>query len=136
MYLKKLTPHDKPTWCVVAMCHNRTTCQVDDFLSNLPDNLAKDGVSMRRLLAYVADQGPQQLPTEISHNIVDDIWQFTKGRLRVLWFYDGGKMVVCCHAFVKKGQKTPSSVIQTAKDCRGSYLLARARNHIEIIQGE
>ena len=47
---------------------------------------------MLRRLEAIADHGPQYLP-EISHQIEPDIWQTEQGRLRVLWFYDRGRVV-------------------------------------------
>lgn len=95
--------------------------------------MQKDGRAMRQLLTLVALQGPQHLSKEMCHNIADEIYQFKKGSIRVAWFYDAGKMVICCHAFVKKSQKTPKETIELSIESLRCYRLAKARNAIEEI---
>ena len=119
----------------MAICDSRKGCQVDEFLFNLAPNMQKDGKKIRLLFSLVAMQGPQYLSTEISHNIADDIFQFTQGRIRITWFYDKGKMIVCCYSFVKKGQKTPKDIIDQSIECMREYRLAKARNAVEELKG-
>ncbi|ACD97195.1 type II toxin-antitoxin system RelE/ParE family toxin [Trichlorobacter lovleyi] len=136
MFIKSLIPTElNSTWKVVATCESQTECQVDDFLSSLPTNYEKDGVAIRRLFAYVALNGPRLLPPEICHTIATDIWQFRKGHIRVVWFYDEGKIVACCHAFVKKTQKTPLAVIRHATEALRDYRLQKARSNVTELPG-
>lgn len=138
MYIKNLLPENiNNTWQIMALCDNRKDCQVDGFLSTLPPNMEKDGVAMRRLIAYVSEHGTRDLPIEVCHNIADDVFQFSKGRIRVSWFYDNGKVIICCHASVKKKQKTPANVIAISVECMRSYKLAKAKSAIvELKEGE
>ena len=41
---------------------------------------------------------------DIRHQIQGDIYEFIKRRLRVLWFYDKGRVIVCIHGFIKDTQ--------------------------------
>lgn len=138
MLIKSLIPAElNSTWQVVAICESRDKCQVDDFLSSVGSNLEKSAKGMRQLLAMVAVRGPHNLPTDLSHTIADGIWQFTKGRLRVAWFYDGIKVVVCCQAATKKSQKAPKQFIDTAVASMQEYKLQKARGNIrELPEGE
>ena len=136
MFIKSLIPAElNSTWKVVATCESRAECQVDDFILSLPSNYEKDGAAIRRLFAFVALNGPRLLPPEICHLIAPDIWQFRKGHIRVVWFYDEGKIVACCHAFVKKTQKTPPAIIRYATEALHNYKLQKARNNVTEIPG-
>ena len=48
------------------------------------------------------------------------IWQITAKRIRVLFFYDKGHIVICTHGFIKKSGATPKaekhSAISACKD--------------------
>lgn len=137
MLIKSLIPAElNSVWKVVAICESRSECQVDNFLSNVGANLLKSAKGMRQLFAMIAINGPQNLPTDISHRIADGVWQFTKGRLRVAWFYDGEKVVVCCQAALKKTQKAPRPFIDAAVACMQEYKIQKARGNVTELPGE
>ena len=119
-------------WDVPAVCSDRGDCPLLDFLAELGGgDLAKDGRRMLKLLDRVSAQGPPR-NTEISHQLDRGIWEFIQGRLRVLWFYDEGKLVVCSHGFVKKQQKTPAAEIERAIEQRRRYLEAKKQDRLSI----
>lgn len=117
-------------WQVLAVCTERGSCPLLEFLSGLEGCLAGDGRRMLALLARVAEQGPPR-NTEVSHQVGDAIWELIQGRLRVLWFYDVGRVVVCSHGFVKRTRKTPARELDLARASRARYLQARERRLIE-----
>lgn len=138
MYLKRLKNREADdSWSVVGVCNDRGNCPTDDFLSGLGDNFRKDVDRVRALFTHVAKNGPNLLPVEISHNIAPEIFEFIRGRLRIAWFYgDGGRVVVCSHGFVKKGQKTPRSEIEAAQRARNNYVTAHRKGEAAIIEEE
>ncbi len=79
---------------------------------------------MLRLLAFVAEQGPPR-NVETSHKIAGEVWELIAGRLRVLWFYDEGRLVVCSHGFVKRTRKTPAGEIERAHAACAAYRAAK-----------
>lgn len=79
---------------------------------------------MLRLLSFVAEQGPPH-NVDVSHKISGEIWELIAGRLRVLWFYDEGRLIVCSHGFVKRTRKTPASEIDRAQASYNAYLAAK-----------
>lgn len=87
---------------------------------------------MLRLLAFTAEQGPPH-NVEISHKIAGEIWELIAGRLRVLWFYEAGRVVVCTSGFIKRTRKTPSSEIERAQAAFEAYQAAKkfGRIHVE-----
>jgi len=111
-------------WEVLAVCDARGGCPLLDFLAGLEANLAADGRAMLRLLAFAAEQGPPR-NVEVSHKIAGEVWELIAGRLRVLWFYDEGRLVVCSHGFVKRTRKTPSAEIDRAQASCAAYLAAK-----------
>ncbi len=120
---------------VLAVCDNRNVCTLIDFFEGLGANLEKDSAHMLELLDRVSLQGPPH-NTDISHQIDGEIWEFIKGRLRVFWFYDEGRVVVCTHGLVKKGQKTPKADIAQANSRRKEYLAAKRAGRLEIEEDE
>jgi phage-related protein len=118
-------------WTVLAVCTERGDCPLLDFLAGLGGNLAKDGRRMAALLDRVAAEGPPR-NVEVSHQLAEGIWEFIQGRLRVLWFYDEGRLVIASHGFVKKTRKAPASEIGRAVECRETYFRDRRRADIRI----
>lgn len=88
---------------------------------------------MLRRLEAMADHGPQYLP-EISHQIEPDIWQTEQGRVRLLWFYDRGRVIICARGFIKKTRKTPESERAMARQMLREYRAAKAAGEIRIIK--
>lgn len=90
-------------------------------------------------LEKVAENGPTWLPQNRSHHVCDDepkIWQFdVTGTLRLLWFYDEGKVVVVASCFYKEGGKkgkTPPRLVRKAQRVHQSYFDAKAKNTLSI----
>ncbi len=80
---------------------------------------------MLRLLSRVAEQGPPR-SVETSHKLADETWELIAGRLRVLWFYDQGRVVICSHGFVKRTRKVPSGEIERAAAAYKAYQAAKS----------
>ena len=129
-------------WSLIAALEEvdgKESCPLlDDF-----DRLEAEGGfgssidGMLVLMDHVADVGPMTLPDKLCHEVNKDptIFQFIKGRLRVLWFYGAdNKVVVCSHCFVKKDQKTPKPEIHKCIGIRERYLSAHADRNIELLE--
>lgn len=86
---------------------------------------------MLRLLAFAGEDGPPR-NVEVSHKIAGEIWEFIAGRLRVLWFYDEGCLVVCSHGFVKRTNKTPSGEIERAQAAYDAYRAAKKAKNVVV----
>ena len=83
------------------------------------------------LLERVALEGPPR-NTEMSHQIRGKLFQFIQGRLRLLWFYDEGRLIICTSGFVKKGRKTPRYEIEHAIQVMSNYFEDKKRREIKI----
>jgi hypothetical protein len=97
----------KGIYTVYAIAKSEERCELLEFLSGLGQSLQRDSDRMLALLGRVAAQGPPR-NTEISHQIKGKLFEFIQGRLRVLWFYDEGRLIICTSGFVKKGGENPS----------------------------
>jgi hypothetical protein len=104
-----------------------------DFLGSEEVSIGKDEARMLRLFVQVADSGPPR-NDEISH-ILDrkrGIWEFIRRALRVPYFYDEGRVVICSHGFAKSSKKTPKEELARAQRCFDQYQTAKAQNALEI----
>jgi len=86
-------------------------------------------------ISRVALEGPPR-NTEISHQIKEKLFEFIQGRLRVLWFYDEGRLIIYTGGFVKKGQKTPRSEIEHAIQLMDDYFEDKKKAQIQIYREE
>jgi phage-related protein len=125
----------KARYFVYAIGKDERHCPLVDFLESVGSNLQKDGDRVLALLERVSEKGPPRI-TDISHQIKDNLFEFIQGRLRVLWFYDEGKLIICTHGFIKKTQKTPSSETDQALSMRENYLQEKRKSPLKIIKSE
>lgn len=121
----------KGSYAIFAACDSRDRCMLLDFFNGLGPNLEKDMHRMLGLLEEVAANGPPR-NTVVCHKIQGDIWEFIKGRLRVFWFADEGRIIVCTHGIIKKSNKTPKEDIAQAVRIHEQYRTARKRGYLEV----
>lgn len=50
----------------------------------------------------------------------------------MLWFHDRGRIIVCTHGFVKKGQKTPVKELTRAEAAARDYAEAPRRGRVVV----
>lgn len=98
----------------------------------------------KRMLAilkdYVPTEGPPKQNREISKPLRDGIHEFRRGpkkgkKLRVLYFYDKGQIIVGTHAFLK-AERTKPGVIDQAIAQEREYMAAKKLGKIEVIKLE
>lgn len=59
------------------------------------------------------------------------LWQFIKGRHRIVCFFDEDKtLVICTHGFLKRSKESPQEEIDRALKLREKYLSAKAKNEL------
>ena len=68
----------------------------------------------------------------MNYQIKGKLFEFIQGRLRVLWFCDEGRLIICTGGFVKKGQKTPPSEIDHAIRLMDDYFEGKKKAQIQI----
>lgn len=99
-------------------------CPLEDFFKELNENGHSDLYQMLRLIKRSAELGPPR-NIEMSHALegrnAEGLWEFKAGAIRVIWFYERNKIIICTHSFLKKSRKTPVSEIETAQKTRRKY---------------
>jgi phage-related protein len=123
----------KAGYVLYAIGKNENFCQLLDFFNSIGSNLQKDRDRMLALFELAAQKSPLR-NTEISHQIRDGIFEFIQGRLRVLWFYDEGEMILCTNGFIKKTQKTPKAEIDLAVSSKEKYFQMKKKGPLKIIK--
>lgn len=87
-----------------------------------------------RIIDHTADAGPPK-DEEKSKPLREGIFEFrTKGGLRLLWFYDEGRVVICVNGYIKQGQKTPNAEIDAAIQWKNKYFAAKGSGTLKEIK--
>jgi phage-related protein len=132
----KLVRLARKRWDVLAVCDSRGGCPVTEFLENLKGTSYQIAAEQmgRLLVVQVPASGPPRTEP-ICKPLGDGLFEFRrqpKGKkLRVVWFYGGGAVVVCAAAFTK-AERTPRTEIERARAHQRRYLEARNNGKLEI----
>lgn len=120
-------------WHVLAHCRDRGTCDLMNFLNGLEGDLRADLDKLLVIFNRTATEGPSRR-TEISKAITGrpGIFEFRAGRLRVFYFYDEGKVIVCTNGIIKTTRKTPTAVLDHAETIQRQYFRAKECGELEI----
>lgn len=96
-------------------------CPVLEFLQDLKRDGAIDYRKMVARLKLLADNGAPS-NEEQCKKLEDDIWELKAGDgIRILWFYERERLIICTHGFRKKFQKTPPGEIEKARSILQKY---------------
>lgn len=105
-------------------------CQLEEFFEELKDSGHPDLDQMLRLIKRSADFGPPrniEMSRALEGRNAEGLWEFKAGAIRVIWFYERNKIIICTHSFLKKGRKTPASEIEAAQNTRSKYYAEHKR---------
>lgn len=132
MYLLLIS---KGLYTVYATSKERDQGELLEFFESLGPNLQKDRNHVLALFERVASEGvPRNI--EISHQIRGKLFEFIQGRLRVFWFYDEGRLIICTSGLVKKGRKTPKNEIDHAMTIMNKYFEDKKQGELQVIKEE
>ena len=124
----------KAAWTVLGVVDKRGICAVADFLDELVGEAGADGRQLMALLDLVAAEGPPRNERRSRH-LLGPVWELkTKRGVRLLYFYDEEKLVVCAAAVRKCKQAELNRLITSAKQTRRDYLAARVLGAVEITE--
>lgn len=112
-------------------------CCIETYQGDRATDLA--GIVALVEVSVSQPQGPKGLGNSLCHEVSNEgepkIFEFIKGKLRLLWFYgDGEKLIVCSHVLRKKSQKTPRGDVEKALAIREEYFRACARGAVEYLE--
>ena len=125
-------------WDVLAVLDGRGRCRVLDYIDGLGANYAAAKRGLIRVLRIELPQnGPPAHNAELCKSLGGGIFELRrqpKGqKLRVLFFYDDRRRIVCTNAF-SKAETTPQAEIELARELRERYLVAKFRRKLEILE--
>ena len=104
-----------------------------EFQQEAMHRAPKEWPKMVRILDCVIEAGPPK-DAEKSKLLREGIFEFrTKGGLRLLWFYDEGRVVICVNGYIKQGQKTPRQQIDEAIQWKSRYFEAKQTGKLKDI---
>jgi phage-related protein len=94
-----------------------TTCEITNFIETLN---AKERAGLLGRIQRDADQGPPR-NEEQSKDVGGDVFELKFKAIRVLWFYDAGKIIICSHGFFKGAKKIQNANIARAQQRKATY---------------
>lgn len=103
----KLLKLHEGQYTVHAVCDERGEAQLLEFLEGLGANYNSNRNGMLNLLERCAEHGPPR-NADLKHRLDDGIYELIKGQLRVVFFTDAGKLIICSHGFLKKISQSPA----------------------------
>ena len=104
-----------------------------EFQQEAMRRASKEWPKLVRILDYVVEAGPPK-NAEKSKQLREGIFEFrTKGGLRLLWFYDECRVVICTNGYVKQSQKVPAQVINEAIQWKNRYFEAKRTGKLRDI---
>jgi phage-related protein len=112
--------------------------EVEIFLDSLGANLKASGSGILVMMEAHSEAGAEQFNVSQCHYVDqrDQIYEYIKGRIRVFWFEDVDRVVICTHGIIKKDQKTPKPEIDRAKRIKRDYLEAKSASEIIFLEEE
>lgn len=114
---------------------NAEGCQVEVFLTKLKEKRKLDWQKIFPLIVQAAEFGPPENDEQcrlVSGEKANDLYEFvTRGGVRVFWFYDGDKLVLCCGTLSKSGNRAPTTVVDEALSIKRQYWEEKSRESLK-----
>ena len=101
------------------------TKPVGTFIKSLDIKMKAKIVANLQLLEEYGNQAREPLSKELEDGIFELRTIEGNDIVRILYFFDKGKIIIATNGFVKKKQKTPKSEIELAKNRRNDYHLRK-----------
>lgn len=135
MKLKVLIPGK---WRILSPCLRNGNSEAEDFLDTLSSNFDANITGILAMMEAHSKHGPDHFNTSQVHYVdqKEQIYEYIKGRLRLFWFEDDDKVVICTHGIVKKSQKTPKRDIDHAKRIKAEYMQAKLDSSLIYVYEE
>lgn len=124
------------TWTVAAVADDSGNCQVLEYLLDYKGT--DDGEEMLALLGLIAEQGPphNKQKCRLLKSLSPHIGEVKAGLIRIFFFYDKGKMVVCTHASKKPKDRVLRHHVNRAERIREEYFRAKEEGSLKFKKKE
>ena len=132
----KLRYVQRGIWRILAICDNRGGCLVLEFIDSLETNSRSDYDQVMAQMRWAAVNGPPRNDKK-SRPLADKIFELkTRGGIRIPYFYDQDRLVICTEALRKPKKTELRAVIARALAARERYVEAKRRGAVEMVQEE
>lgn len=119
-----------PSFSILALCQNGI-CATEEFLAEAEKNDPDELSSLLALLERTSKHGPPK-NKEKSRDVGGDILEFKSKSLRICYFYDKGRMIICTHGFGKPAKKVQNREIKHAMKLREQYFNLKVKSEIPL----
>lgn len=125
-------------WRILSPCLKNGSSETEDFLDGLSSNFQANIAGIVAMIEAHSKYGPDHFNTSQAHYVdqKEQIYEYIKGRLRLFWFEDDDKVVICTHGIIKKDQKTPKRDIERAKKTKAAYMQAKLEASLTFVDEE
>jgi phage-related protein len=120
--------------CSLMAMGDETECPLHTFIAELAQSNQKEFGKVTALLKRVADHGLPRNEEKCRYFRDLQAFELKSGSIRVMAFWDEGRLIICSHAFPKKGRKTPVQQLERLKDAKVSYFAAKQKNRVVIAE--
>ena len=110
-------------------------CETESFLAVADKNDEDEWASMLSLLDRVSKHGPPKNEQK-SRDVGGDVLEFKAKSLRICYFFDAGRMIICTHGFQKPTKKVQNREIKQAIKIHSLYLEMKKKGKIPIEKKE
>lgn len=100
------------------------TCATQQFLEEAEAKNQDEADRMLALLDWAARSGPPR-NKEKCRAVGNGIYEFKAKSLRICWFYDEGRIIICSHGFYKPTKKVQDREMGQAGKLRAAYFAAK-----------
>ena len=130
----KLRLISRGLWTVLAVYPDEERCDVLELADQLERDDPREHARLQRVFARLSTSGPPR-NVRFSRPLGHGIFELkTRGGVRVLYFFDEGRVVVCCEALPKPKQRGLAAAIDRAARMRWRYLNDKRRGALRIME--
>ena len=123
-------------WTVLAVYADEERCDVLDLANGLRRDDPREFARLMRAFDRLSASG-QPRNVRRSRPLAHGIFELkTQGGVRVLYFFDEGRVVVCSEAMPKPKQRGLALAIERAASSRWRYLNDKRRGALRIVEDQ
>lgn len=123
-------------WTVLAVYAEEERCDVLDLANELRRDDPRELARLMRAFDRLSASGPPR-NVRRSRALAHGIFELkTQGGVRVLYFFDEGRVVVCSEAMPKPKQRGLALAIERAARTRWRYLNDKRRGALRIVEDQ
>ena len=118
--------------CRIYLLAEGSKCPAAAFLTEAANDHPDEFAKLVSLLDHATVHGLPKNKQKVN-TLGNGLFEFkTVGGLRLVWFWDAGRIILCTHGFVKKRQTTPPGELDTAAKWKKAYDLAKKAGKLEF----